>query len=330
MKISIIGDGGWGTTLALLLNKKRYNVTIWGVFADYITYLSKTRVNIKFLPGVKIPKDIGITADLEEALDATDLILLAVPSQHMRSVVQKLKKTNPRLKAPFLSAAKGIEAVTLRRMSEVIREVYGKTDTAVLSGPTISHEVSRGFPTAVVVASRNSALAKRIQKIFISETFRIYTSGDVVGVELGGALKNVIAIAAGVLDGFGFEANTKAGLLTRGLAEISRLGVAMGARRDTFYGTSGLGDLVTTCISKYGRNRWFGEEIGKGRKPKYILSRTEMVVEGVATTKAAYQLSKKYKVEMPIVEQVYNVLYKGKSPKKAITDLMTRSPKAEM
>lgn len=329
MKISIIGDGGWGTTLALLLNKKRYSVSIWGVFADYIKFLNKTRVNVKFLPGVKIPKAISITSDLKDALSGTELILLAAPSQYMRSVLKKLCQASLKPSAPFLSVAKGIEAATLMRMSGVIADILGRVDIAVLSGPTISHEVSRGMPTTVVTASKNRQLAADIQKIFNSSAFRVYTSDDVTGVELGGALKNVIAIAVGVLDGLGFEANTKAGLLTRGLAEISRLGVAMGAKRETFYGISGLGDLVTTCISKYGRNRWFGEEIGKGKKPRDILKKTEMVVEGVATTKSAYELAKKYRVQMPITEQVYAVLYKGKSPKKAIQDLMARSPKAE-
>jgi len=329
MKITVIGDGGWGTALALLLNNKRYNITIWSAFRDYAVYLDKKRQNTKFLPGIKIPKDISITADIKEAVKGTDFILLAVPSQYMRGVLKKLHKVDPSLSAPFLSAAKGIENNTLMLMSEVAGDIFKGANIAVLSGPTISHEVARGMPTAVVAASKDLALAKRMQDIFNAPAFRVYTSTDLTGVELGGSIKNVIAIAAGVLDGLKLGANTKAGLVTRGLVEISRLGVAMGAKNETFYGISGLGDLVTTCISSYGRNRWFGEEIGKGKSPKQILKNTEMVVEGVATAKSAYELAKKYNVEMPITEQVYAVLYRGKSPKKAIADLMSRPLKAE-
>ena len=329
MNISIIGDGGWGTTLAILLYKKGYNIILWGAFPDYVKIVGKKRVNSKFLPGVKIPGEISITSDLNKALAGADLIVLAVPSQYMRSVASKIYKTGQSLDAPFLSVAKGIEAKTLMRMSGVVEDVLGKRETAVLSGPTISYEVVRGLPTTVVAASQDASLAQRVQKIFTTDTFRVYTSSDVIGVELGGALKNVIAIAAGVLDGLGLKANTKAGLLTRGLAEISRLGATMGAKRETFYGISGLGDLVTTCISEYGRNRWFGEQLGRGKSLREILKKTEMVVEGVVTAKSAYELSKRYSVEMPITEQVYQVLYKGKSPKKAIADLMSRPLKAE-
>ncbi len=329
MNITIIGDGGWGTTLAILLYKKGYNIILWGAFPDYVKVVDRKRVNSKFLPGVNIPKEISITSDLDKALPGADLVVLAVPSQYMRSVAKKIYQTGQSFDAPFLSAAKGIEAKTLMRMSEVVKDVLGKREIAVLSGPTISYEVVRGLPTAVVAASRDSNLAERLQKIFTTGAFRVYTSDDVIGVELGGALKNVVAIAAGALDGLGLKANTKAGLLTRGLAEISRLGAAMGARRETFYGISGLGDLVTTCISEHGRNRWFGEQLGRGKTPREILKKTEMVVEGVVTAKSAYELAKKYNVEMPITEQVYQVLYKGKPPKKAIADLMNRSLKAE-
>ena len=329
MNISIIGDGGWGTALAILLYKKGYNIKLWGAFSDYVGYLDKARVNVKFLPGIKIPRAIFITDNLKSAVSKADLIVLAVPSQYMRGVLRKVRDVKPRPCAPFLNVAKGIEGSTLMRMSGVIRDVLGRVSIATLSGPTISHEVSIGMPAAAVAASESAAAAKEIQKIFTTNVFRVYTSLDLRGVELGGSLKNVIAIAVGVLDGIGFEANTKAGLLTRGLAEISRLGVAMGAKRDTFYGISGLGDLVTTCISKYGRNRWFGEEIGKGKRPNEILNKTQMVVEGAATTQSAYRLAKKYKVEMPITEEVYAVLYKGKSPRKAIKDLMSRPLKAE-
>ena len=292
-------------------------------------YLDKKRVNTKFLPGIRIPRGITITSDLKKAVSGSSLIVVAVPSQYMRGVLRKIDAAGVPESVPFLSVSKGVEDRTLLRMSEVIEDVLGNRQVAVLSGPTISYEVARGLPTTVVVASKNTALAKKIQGIFSAPAFRIYTSDDIYGVELGGALKNVIAIAAGALDGLGLESNTKAGLITRGLVEISRLGVAMGARRETFFGVSGLGDLVTTCISGHGRNRWFGEQIGKGKKTKDILKKTDMVVEGVVTAKSAYQLAKKYKVEMPVVEQVYNVLYKNKPLKKAIADLMNRPLKSE-
>jgi len=329
MKIAIIGDGGWGTTLAILLNNKKYNVTIWSIFPDYAAVLDKKRINAKFLPGVKIPVGISITSDLRQAISGSSLVVVAVPSQHMRSVLKRLSGISLKPSVSFLSVSKGIENTTLMRMSEVIEDTLGEVDMAVLSGPTISHEVSRGMPTAVVVASGDAKLARQMQDIFNTASFRVYTSDDVVGVELGGSLKNVIAIAGGILDGLKLGANTKAGLVARGLAEISRLGAAMGAKRETFYGVSGLGDLVTTCISSYGRNRWFGEEIGKGKKPNEILKKTEMVVEGFATAKSAYELAKKYKVDMPITEEIYKVLYKNKPPKKAIADLMSRPLKAE-
>ena len=329
MHISIIGDGGWGTTLALLLYKKGYNITLWGIFPQYINYLKRKRENVKFLPGIKIPKAITLTSDISEAVSGAQLIVLAAPSQHIRSVIKKIKRAGFLKSTVFLSASKGIENKTLMRMSEVIHEVLGPVHLGVISGPTISFEVARRMPTTVVTASHNKRTAKLIQDTFITDRFRVYASNDVAGVELGGSLKNIIAIAAGMIDGMGFEANTKAGLLARGLAEITRLGVKMGAKSQTFYGISGLGDLVTTCISKYGRNRWFGEEIGKGKNPKEILKKTEMVVEGVATAKSAFELSKKYKVEMPITEQVYLVLHRGKNPKQAIHDLMTRTPKVE-
>ena len=329
MKIAVIGDGGWGTTLSILLYNNNYSVTIWSAFEDYAEYLNKHRYNPKFLPGIKIPKKIAITSSIYDAVDGVGFIVLAVPSQYMRSVLEKIKGLDVPKSVPFLSVSKGVEDKSLMRMSEVIEDVLGKRQIAVLSGPTISYEVARELPTTVVIASKNLALAKKIQSVFSTPAFRIYTSNDVIGVELGGALKNVIAIAAGALDGLGLEANTKAGLITRGLAEISRLGIAMGAKRETFFGVSGLGDLVTTCISEHGRNRWFGEQVGKGKNPKDVLKKTDMVVEGVVTAGSAYQLAKKYKVEMPIVEQVYNVLYREKSLKKAVADLMNRPLKAE-
>ena len=327
-RIAVIGDGGWGTTLGILLSKKGYSVSLWGAFPDYVEILKCRRENIKFLAGIKIPEEIHITSDLADALEEKSVVILAVPSQFMRGVLTRLK-TQELSDKIFLSVTKGIENTTLKRMSEVIREVLGNVPLGILSGPTIALEVANGSPTTAVVSSTDMGLAMDAQEIFMTERFRIYTSNDVTGVEVGGSLKNIIAIAAGTLDGLGFGTNAKAALLTRGLVEIVRLGVAMGARRETFYGLSGLGDLTTTCISPYSRNRWLGEEIGKGKKLKDVLKGTDMVIEGVATTRSAHDLARRYKVEMPITQEVYRVLYESKDPGVAVRDLMTRSPKVE-
>lgn len=327
MKIAVLGDGGWGTTLAVLLSKKGYEVTLWGAFPEYIKYLNRKRENKKFLPGIDIPNNIILTYMIKEATIDKDMVIFAVPSQHMRGVANRLSGSTG--KEIYVSASKGIEGHSLHRMSEIIEGALGKVDMAVLSGPTISYEVAREIPTTAVVASKKESVAKKVQEVFITDKFRIYTCADVVGVEMGGSLKNIIAIAAGISDGLGYGTNSKAALLSRGLVEITRLGVAMGAAKETFYGLSGLGDLVTTCINPHGRNRWFGERIGKGETVKEILEETEMVVEGVPTAKSAYMLAEKYKVEMPITEQVYKILYKGKSPAAAVKELMLRPMKAE-
>lgn len=326
--ISIIGDGGWGTTLAILLSKKGYGVTLWGAFPDYVKVLKSKRVNTKFLPGIRIPQSINITSSLDDALDNKELIVLAVPSQYMRSIVSRLtvyRKTDK----IFVSVTKGIENKTLLRMSELIHEVLGDVRLAVFSGPTIAHEVAQGIPTTIVASSEDPSLAKEVQAIFMTDRFRVYTSNDVPGVELGGSLKNIIAIAAGISDALSFGTNAKAALLTRGLVEMARLGVALSAKRETFYGLSGLGDLTTTCISPFSRNRHFGEQMGKGKTLKEALSESEMVVEGVATTESAHELARKNKVEMPITAEIYRVLYEKKDPRIAVHDLMTRSPKEE-
>lgn len=327
--ISVLGDGGWGTTLAILLAKKGFRVRIWGAFKDYAQLVDKTRENKKFLPGIKIPKEIEITHVLRRAAADAGLIILAAPSQHLRGVLKKMKKTDYSHDAIFLNAAKGIEVSSLKRMSQVVHEELGNVKLAVLSGPTIAHEVALGIPTVAVIASNDKDLRKYLQNIFMTEKFRIYTNADVVGVELGGSLKNIIAIACGISDGLKFGTNTKAAILARGLVEISRLGHAMGANASTFSGITGLGDLVTTCISPFSRNRFVGERIGKGKTLKQIQSHMQMVAEGVPTTKSAYLLSLKYKVDMPITKEVYHVLYKNKSPLKAVKDLMTRNKKEE-
>ncbi len=327
MRIAVLGDGGWGTTLAILLDKKGYDVTLWGAFPEYTAFLYKKRENVKFLRGIKIPPSIHILSDIKAAALNKEIIVLAVPSQHMRAVIRKIPKDNT---GPvYVSAAKGIENRTLMRMSEIITDELGGVRIAVLSGPTISYEVARGMPAAAVAASKDGATAKMVQTVFSFEHFRVYNCTDIIGVETGGSLKNIIAIAAGISDGLGFGANSKAGLLTRGLVEITRLGVAMGARKETFAGLSGLGDLVTTCVSGHGRNRWFGEQLGKGKKPGRILKDTEMAIEGAPTAKSAYQLAARYNVEMPITEQIYKILYKNKSPAAAVKDLMLRPIKPE-
>lgn len=327
--ISVLGDGGWGTTLAILLYKKGFQVTLWGAFADYVAYLNKRRVNTKFLPAINIPKGIKITHSLADAISDRQLIVLAIPSQYMRNVLEKLKRLNYPHKSLYLTVTKGIEVGSLKRMSELVREELGNIKLAVLSGPTIAQEVARGVPTAAVIAAQNKNLRKFLQKIFMTERFRIYTNPDVIGVELGGSLKNVIAIACGISDGLGFGTNAKSALLARGLAEISRLGRAMGAKAATFSGISGLGDLVTTCISPYSRNRFVGEQIGKGKSLNQIKRHMQMVAEGISTTKSAHELSLKFKVNMPISKEVYAVLYKNKSPERAVRDLMMREKKEE-
>lgn len=327
--ICVIGDGGWGTTLSILLSSKGFNVTLWGAFPDYAETMKRSRENIKFLPGIKIPDTVKITSSLDEAFKDKDIAVVAVPSQFMRGVLTMFKMERIAGKA-FVSVTKGIENGTLKRMSEVMAEVLGDNiKLAALSGPTIALEVANGAPTTAVAAAKDTALAKEMQELFMTERFRVYTTNDLLGVELGGSIKNIVAIAAGAVDALRLGTNAKAALLTRGLAEIVRLGVAMGAKRETFYGLSGLGDLTTTCVSQYSRNRWLGEELGSGKKLKDILKETDMVVEGVATARSAYDLAKKYKVEMPITAEIYKVLYENKDPKVAVHDLMTRSPKME-
>jgi len=330
VKISVLGDGGWGTTLAILLHRKGYSVTLWGAFSDYVTHLNKKRINTKFLPGIKIPRDIEITHDLKKAVLGRQLIILAIPSEHLRRILKKIKGVHFHCpQTIFLSVTKGIEMTSLKRMSQVIHDELGAIKLAVLSGPTIAQEVARQIPTACVVASRDRKIKKYLQNIFMTGRFRIYTNDDVIGVELGGSLKNIIAIACGISDGLGFGTNTKAAILSRGLVEMSRLGLAMGAKTKTFSGISGLGDLVTTCISPYSRNKFVGVQIGKGRPLSRIKAHMQMIAEGVPTSKSAHTLSLKYKVDMPITKEVYLVLYKNKSPLQAVRDLMTREGKEE-
>ena len=328
-KISVLGDGGWGTTLALLLAGKGYHVNLWGAFPDYVDEVRKKRENWKFLPGFKIPENVNLVSDVHEACDSSEWIVLAAPSQFMRSVVRSIKKDKIRHKS-FVTVAKGIETQSLKTMSQAIHEELGKIRLAVVSGPTIARDVALKMPAAASVASSNEALASLARGIFSTDYFNLFESDDVLGVELGGAIKNVIAIGAGIVQGLGYGSNTRAVLFARGVAEMSRLGEAMGARRQTFTGLSGLGDLATTCLSPHSRNRWLGEEIGKGRPLNKILKETEMVVEGVETARAAYQLSKKYKISMPISQAVYKILFHGDDPKDAVKAVMKRGPHREL
>jgi glycerol-3-phosphate dehydrogenase (NAD(P)+) len=328
LNICVLGDGGWGTTLALNLHSKGNKVSLWGAFPEYVTELKSRRENYKFLPGIKLPTQIEITSSIDEAVADKEIIVVAIPSRFLRSVIQNLVDVDLS-SATFVSATKGIEDDTLLTMSQVIFDVLGIEAVGILSGPTISYEVARGIPTTAVISSKDRNLAERLQNLFTTSRFRIYTNPDPLGVELAGALKNIIAIASGICDGLKFGTNTKAALIARGLVEMTRLGVSMGAQAETFYGIAGLGDLVTTCISTHGRNRWVGEQLGKGRKLADILLEMEMVAEGIYTTKAAYKLAKRFKVEMPISEKVYCVLYEDASPAKAVDDLMLRDMKAE-
>jgi len=328
MKFSVIGAGGWGTTLAIILNEKGHNVILYEYFSDYCKVLNEKRENIKFLKGIKIPENIKIINDLKAAIENSEYILLATPSHVLRKFLKKIKKFNYKQKV-FISVVKGIEQKTLMTMSEIIKQELGNVKIVVLSGPSLAPEVARKIPTTVVAASEDLKFAEKVQQMLSTNYFRIYTNNDVKGVELGGSLKNVIAIAAGILDGIKTGDNTKAALITRGLAEIKRLGVKMGAHNDTFYGLSGLGDLVVTCEGKLSRNRTVGEQLGKGKKLKEILKNMEMVAEGVKTAYSAYKLSKKYDIEMPITKEVYEVIYKNKSPLKSIADLMSRTLKSE-
>ena len=324
VRIAVLGDGGWGTTLAMHLHRLGHRVTWWGAFPDQVREVARHRENVKFLPGIPIPRQLPITSDLSKAVESARLIVLAIPSQYLRSVVRRVPGSGTRA---FLSVAKGLETTTLKRMSEVVREELGSVGVAVLSGPNIASEIARGQPAISVVASTNASLATEIQRVFTSDRFRVYTSRDVVGVELSGALKNPMAIAAGIADGLGFSANAKAALVARGVVEMARLGVAMGAREKTFYGLSGLGDLITTCLG--GRNRGLGEQIGRGKSLSTILAQSPMVIEGVATTKAAVALARRHRIELPIIEQVHAVLFRRKAPSRALQSLMRRTRKAE-
>ncbi len=318
-----------GSVCSMLLCAKGLDVTMWGYDVDQLAEIALKRENVRFLPGYTLPPDLDFEADEARAMANSELLLSAVPCQYMRSIWGRLKKHLPE-SVPIVSVAKGIEHKTLLRPTEILVDVLGERhDYATLSGPTIAEEIARGMPATATAASTGKSLAEQIQKTFNSEYFRVYTNTDIVGVELCGAVKNVIAIAAGIIDGIGVGDNAKAALLTRGLAEIKRLGIAMGARAETFSGLSGLGDLVTTCISPLGRNRSFGERIGRGMTLEEALAATHSVVEGVPTCQAVLELAIRYNVEMPITEAVHAVIAGQRNVHVAIRDLMSRKLKAE-
>lgn len=327
-RIAIVGNGGFGAALALVLLENGHEVTIWGHDPAYIERVRRERENAKYLPGIELPPEIALTADAATALGQAQMIVSAVPTRHLRAVWTRLKESKvPRV--PLLSVTKGVELDTLLRPSEVLRELLPGRPVAVLSGPSHAEEVARRIPASVVVAGSRAAIAEGWQAVFTTERFRVYTNTDPLGVELAGALKNVISIAAGVSDGLGFGDNTKSALVTRGLVEIARLGTALGARKATFAGLAGMGDLITSSFSPHGRNRAVGERIGKGMPLQRIAGEMEMVAEGVDATRSVMKLARRLKIEMPITREVHDMLYKDKDPAAALKSLMRRTTKTE-
>ena len=327
-KISVLGAGSWGTALAFLLHNNGHQVLLWSALEEEVKMLQEKREHETKLPGVILPEEIEITTDLEGSLQDPDIAVLAVPSPFTRSTSHRM--------SPFVqdgqiivNVAKGIEEHTLMTLSDIIEEEIPNATVSVLSGPSHAEEVGKGLPTTCVVSAKTRKTAEYLQGIFMSPVFRVYTTPDMLGVELGGALKNVIALAAGTADGLGYGDNTKAALITRGMAEIARLGMKMGAKAETFYGLSGIGDLIVTCASVHSRNRKAGYLMGKGYTMEEAMAEVKMVVEGVYSAKAAKELAEKYNVEMPIITEVNKVLFEGKSASEAVKDLMLRDKKVE-
>jgi len=330
-KISVIGSGGWGIALAILLHENGHNLTIWSFDKKEVEELKKTRQNKAKLPNILISNDIEVTNDLKEAVSDKDILVLAVPSKAIRSVSKSLKniiKDNQII----VNVAKGLEEDTLKTMTDIIEEELKEKNpqVAVLSGPSHAEEVGKGIPTTCVVSAHNKELTLYLQNIFMNPSFRVYTSPDMIGVEIGGALKNVIALAAGIADGLNYGDNTKAALITRGIKEISTLGVAMGGEQSTFYGLTGLGDLIVTCASMHSRNRRAGILLGQGKTLDEAIKEVNMVVEGVYSAKSALMAAKKYNVEIPIIEQVNAVLFENKDAAEAVNELMIRDKKLEI
>ena len=326
--VGIMGAGSWGTALALLLHKNGHNVTVWSINDDEVKMLSIKREHESKLPGVKIPDDMEFTSEMESAIKGKDFIVLAVPSPFTRSTARNMKPYVAEGQI-IVDVAKGIEESTLMTLSQQIEEEIPQANVAVLSGPSHAEEVGRGLPTIVVIGAKTKETAEYLQDMFMNEVFRVYTSPDMLGMELGGSLKNVIALAAGIADGLGYGDNTKAALITRGIAEIARLGVKMGGAIESFTGLTGIGDLIVTCASVHSRNRKAGYLIGQGMSMQEAMDEVKMVVEGVYSTKAAVKLGKEYGVSLPIIDKVNEVLLEGKDPREAVNELMLRDSKAE-
>jgi glycerol-3-phosphate dehydrogenase (NAD(P)+) len=328
MTITIIGDGGWGTAIGCLLSSYGHAVTLWGPFADYLDEVRARKENARFLPGVALPDALRWTADPAAAAAGAEAVVLATPSKFFADVCRRFAGLVP-ADALVVSLTKGLCESTHCRMSELAQEILGLPHIAVLSGPSHAEEVARGIPTAVVAAAQDEAVAQRVQQLFSGPLFRVYTSTDPLGVEIGGAVKNVIAIAVGASDGLGFGDNTRAALITRGLAEVTRFGLALGARPETFSGLSGVGDLIVTCTSRHSRNHSVGERLGRGEPIDAILGSMKMVAEGVWNAKVIHALGQTFGVSMPITEQVYGLCYEGLSARAAVSALMSRDRKAE-
>ena len=328
-KICILGAGSWGTALAITLSQKGQGVFLWGRDREQISEMIKTKENKKYLPGIILSDHIKVTNDIGQAVKDADIIVSSVSSQSFRSVLKEIKK-DISSKAIVVNTAKGIENGSLLRLSQVAEEELPNNTYVVLSGPSHAEEVSKGMPTTLVASSKPRVAAETIQDLFMHSNMRVYTNPDTIGVELGGALKNIIALGAGISDGLGFGDNSKAALMTRGMTEISRLGVKLGAKANTFAGLTGVGDLIVTCTSMHSRNRRCGILIGKGMPSDKAIGEIGMVVEGIYTTEAAYDLSKKYQVEMPITEQIYKILHNEASAKEAVFNLMNRQKKHEI
>jgi glycerol-3-phosphate dehydrogenase (NAD(P)+) len=327
-RTAIVGAGGWGTALAVLWSKKGNEIILWGHNPARTETVRTTRENSEYLPGIRLPETVTVTSDIADCAQA-DLIVFVTPSTALRSVATQLRASLSGSKAVFLSGTKGIEHGTGLRMSQILGEIFPQNTVAVISGPNLAMEVSRELPTASVLGCPVAECAEALQRHLGSERFRIYSSDETIGIELGGALKNVFAIPAGVSDGFGLGDNSKAALVTRSLAELLRLGTAMGGNPRTFYGLSGAGDLIATCFSQYSRNRRVGEKLGRGESLQQILAATHMVAEGIPTTKSAYECARKLKIDTPIIDQIYSVLYEGKRPDQAMQELLGRDQKAE-
>ena len=329
MKVTVIGAGSWGIALAKLLSDNKCDVTVWSALPDEIEMLNREHEHVDKLKGVKLPESMIFTTDLKAAMEGAEILVMAVPSVFVRKTAAQLKEFY-QPEQIVVNVSKGIEESTLHTMSEIISEEIPGCTVAVLSGPSHAEEVGRGIPTTIVVGAKKREVAEIIQNTFMSPVFRVYTSPDVLGIEIGAALKNVIALAAGIADGLGYGDNTKAALITRGMAEISRLGVAMGGKPETFYGLSGIGDLIVTCASMHSRNRRAGILIGKGYTAKEAMDEVKMVVEGVYSAKAAKKLSEQYDIEMPIVDKVNEILFSEVPAADSLNDLMLRDKKTEI